>query len=76
VTGAPVLLECAAWVEGNVLSRVPLGDHEGFLIAVRAAGAGRHRGTLLLSDTPALRAGHPADETPAARFDDAIGMDR
>lgn len=63
-TGAPVLHDCAAWLEGWIEGRVPLGDHVGYVLAPVAGGRGPCDGSLRLSDTIDLRAGHPADEKP------------
>jgi flavin reductase (DIM6/NTAB) family NADH-FMN oxidoreductase RutF len=59
-SGAPVLTECAAWVEGPVVNVLNVGDHEAFVIEVTAGGAGSHRGRFMLSDASGLEAGHPA----------------
>jgi flavin reductase (DIM6/NTAB) family NADH-FMN oxidoreductase RutF len=59
VTGVPILTECAAWVEGRVLSRMSGGDHEAFLIEVVAGGGGSHPGRFMLSDGADFSAGHP-----------------
>lgn len=61
-SGAPVLDECAAWIEGAVLERLALGDHTGFLLEVVAAGSGGAAGVLRQSSVPGLEAGHPAVE--------------
>jgi flavin reductase (DIM6/NTAB) family NADH-FMN oxidoreductase RutF len=61
VTGAPILAECAAWVEGSIVGRFDAGDHEAFLIAVVDGGPGSHRGRLMFSDAPDLEAAHPAE---------------
>ncbi|MGH9107995.1 MAG: flavin reductase family protein [Acidimicrobiales bacterium] len=58
-SGAPVLPECAAWVEGRILSRVDLGDHVGHLIEVVDGGAGSHRGQLDFTQVTDLDPGHP-----------------
>ena len=60
VTGAPILNECAAWVEGPILNRMSAGDHEAFLITVEGGGLGSHDGRLMLSDADDLEPGHPA----------------
>ena len=52
VTGAPVLESCAAWVEGDVLERVQMGDHVGFMVAPVDGGAGGHSGQLSLRYAP------------------------
>jgi flavin reductase (DIM6/NTAB) family NADH-FMN oxidoreductase RutF len=58
-TGAPILSECAAWVEGPVIGRTDAGDHEAFLMRVEAGGAGRHHGCFMLSDASGFHPGHP-----------------
>ncbi|HVX21442.1 MAG TPA: flavin reductase family protein [Acidimicrobiales bacterium] len=70
-TGAPVLADCAAWVEGRVLWRVSAGDHEAFLMTTDAGGSGSHPGQLTLRTAGTLRPGHPA--TDAATVDTATG---
>jgi flavin reductase (DIM6/NTAB) family NADH-FMN oxidoreductase RutF len=59
-TGAPVLSECAAWVEGPIVNRMSVGDHVAYLIAVSGGGRGEHGGRFMLSDAAAFKAGHPA----------------
>jgi len=58
-TGAPILTECAAWIEGSTVARMDGGDHEAFLISVEAGGAGRHEGCFTLRDASGFKAGHP-----------------
>jgi flavin reductase (DIM6/NTAB) family NADH-FMN oxidoreductase RutF len=60
VTGAPVLAECAAWIDGSIVEHRDAGDHEAFLVAVVAGGSGPHDGRLMLSDVPDFDAGHGA----------------
>jgi len=60
VTGAPLLAECAAWVEGDIINQMSAGDHEAFLINVKGGGAGTRPGRLMLRDLPDLDPGHPA----------------
>ncbi|HEY3842800.1 MAG TPA: flavin reductase family protein [Acidimicrobiales bacterium] len=60
VTGAPLLNDCAAWVEGPILNRMSAGDHEAFLISGEGGASGRHQGRLMLSDADGLEPGHPA----------------
>jgi flavin reductase (DIM6/NTAB) family NADH-FMN oxidoreductase RutF len=59
-TGAPLLAECATFVEGPIINRFSGGDHEGVVIAVSGGGLGTHEGRFMLSDASALDAGHPA----------------
>jgi flavin reductase (DIM6/NTAB) family NADH-FMN oxidoreductase RutF len=58
-TGAPILSECAAWVEGPTLGRMDGGDHEAFLIGVQDGGLGRHEGCFMLRDASGFKPGHP-----------------
>jgi len=59
-TGAPVLAECAAWIDGSILGHVDAGDHEAFLVAVVGGGPGTRHGRLMLSDVSDFHPGHPA----------------
>ncbi len=58
-SGAPILDDCAAWLEGNVLDRFSVGDHEAFLMSPTAGGSGRPHGLLMLKNSPPFRPGHP-----------------
>jgi flavin reductase (DIM6/NTAB) family NADH-FMN oxidoreductase RutF len=60
VTGAPLLAECACWIEGPIINWISGGDHEAFVIAVSGGGAGTREGSLMVSDASSLDAGHPA----------------
>ena len=60
VTGAPVLAECAAWIEGSILSHHSAGDHEAFLVSVEDGGRGTHDGQWTLKDATDFEPGHPA----------------
>lgn len=59
-TGAPVLENCAAWLEGGVLDRFEVGDHVAFLMHPVAGGAGTEEGLLTYRSAPDLDPGHPA----------------
>jgi flavin reductase (DIM6/NTAB) family NADH-FMN oxidoreductase RutF len=59
ITGAPILTECAAWVEGSVVDRMSGGDHEAFLILVESGGAGTHQGRFMWRDAMDFEPGHP-----------------
>jgi flavin reductase (DIM6/NTAB) family NADH-FMN oxidoreductase RutF len=58
-TGAPILSECAAWVEGPTVGRMDGGDHEAFLINVQDGGAGTYEGCFMLRDASGFEPGHP-----------------
>ena len=58
-TGAPILSECAAWIEGPTIGRIDGGDHEAFLISVQDGGAGSHQGCFTWRDASHFKAGHP-----------------
>ena len=59
-TGAPLLEECAAWLEATIASRLALGDHGGFVLDPVDGGAGSHRGQFQFSDAGGFEPGHPA----------------
>jgi flavin reductase (DIM6/NTAB) family NADH-FMN oxidoreductase RutF len=59
-TGAPILSECAAWVEGSTIGRMDAGDHEAFLISVQDGGIGRHEGCFTSRRASGFEAGHRA----------------
>ena len=58
-TGAPILTECAAWVEGRIIGQMDAGDHDAFLINVCASGTGDHQGLFMLADATDFVPGHP-----------------
>ena len=60
VTGAPILSDCAAWLEGLVIGTMPAGDHRALLVEPVDGAAGGCRGHLFLSDAADISAGHPA----------------
>jgi flavin reductase (DIM6/NTAB) family NADH-FMN oxidoreductase RutF len=62
-TGAPILDECAAWVEGTVRQRFDLGDHVGYLLDPVAGGGGGASGELRYAQVRNLRPGHPPGES-------------
>lgn len=59
-TGAPILDQCAAWVEGTVGARFGVGDHVAFLLEPVDGGAGPCTGLLTFRSSPHLEAAHPA----------------
>jgi flavin reductase (DIM6/NTAB) family NADH-FMN oxidoreductase RutF len=65
LAGAPILEECAAWLEGMVLERFPLGDHVGYLLEVIDVGPDLDHETMLKSAAMDLEPGHPAEEIRA-----------
>ncbi|HEY5246254.1 MAG TPA: flavin reductase family protein [Acidimicrobiales bacterium] len=70
-TGAPILADCSAWIEGHILWRTTAGDHEAFLVAVEDGGAGPRHGQLDRQAAGDLQAGHPA--TDAATVETVVG---
>lgn len=58
-TGAPILADCAAWVEGRIIDRMSGGDHEAFLITVDRGAAGAHEGQFMLHNARGFDPGHP-----------------
>ncbi len=58
--GAPVLKGTGPWVAGAILSRVPLGDHVGFLVAPEESGDGER--APLRSGEITLHPAHPPEE--------------
>ena len=59
-TGAPVLGESAAWLEGRIIRRWSVGDHQALLVRPVDGGAGSHRDVLTAQSAPHFRPGHPA----------------
>ena len=59
-TGAPLLVDTAVSMEGDVLGHFSVGDHEAFLLRGVRSVAGGHRGILTYRGAPPLRPGHPA----------------
>jgi flavin reductase (DIM6/NTAB) family NADH-FMN oxidoreductase RutF len=59
--GGPVLARCPNWFAGSVVSRVPLGDHEGFLLdpVDGRHGAPGQRG-FPFQRAKGIKPGHPA----------------
>lgn len=58
--GAPILDGCPAWLVGEVVARLDVGDHEGFLLAPVAAARTRDASALRFADLPPLSPGHEA----------------
>ncbi len=59
-TGAPLLVDAAVSMEGQVLGHFSVGDHEAFLVRAVRAVAGEHGGLLTYRGAPPLEPGHPA----------------
>ena len=59
-TGAPLLVEAAVSMEGQVLGHFSVGDHEAFLMRALRSIAGEHAGLLTYRGAPPLKPGHPA----------------
>lgn len=60
-TGAPLLVEAAVSMEGQVLGHFSVGDHEAYVMRAVRAVEGGHSGLLTLRDAPSFRPGHPVD---------------
>ena len=58
--GAPVLERCPNWVAGEVLERIDLGDHVGFLAEPIAGKADPEARPLRFSQTRRIEPGHEA----------------
>jgi flavin reductase (DIM6/NTAB) family NADH-FMN oxidoreductase RutF len=72
-TGAPILADCSAWIEGQILWHTTAGDHEAFLVTVEDGGTGPRQGQLDRRAAGDLQAGHPATE--AATVETVVGPD-
>jgi flavin reductase (DIM6/NTAB) family NADH-FMN oxidoreductase RutF len=59
-TGAPLLADCVAWLEGTVIRRWSVGDHQALLVRPVAGGAGDQRDVLTVRHAPDFQAGHPS----------------
>jgi flavin reductase (DIM6/NTAB) family NADH-FMN oxidoreductase RutF len=59
-TGAPLLDDCAAWLECRVLDRFDVGDHRALLVRPLSGGPGNQPGVLTYRNAPDFDAGHPA----------------
>jgi flavin reductase (DIM6/NTAB) family NADH-FMN oxidoreductase RutF len=58
--GVPVLTDCPRWMVAEVVDRVDLGDHAGFLLAPVEVGIEADAAPLKFSQIRSLQAGHPA----------------
>jgi flavin reductase (DIM6/NTAB) family NADH-FMN oxidoreductase RutF len=59
-TGAPLLVDAAVSMEGQILGHFSVGDHEAFLVRAVRAVPGGQPGLLTFRGTPRLHPGHPA----------------
>jgi len=59
-TGAPLLVEAAVSMEGQILGHFSVGDHEAFLMRAASSVAAGRPGLLTFRNTPRLKPGHPA----------------
>lgn len=62
--GAPLLVESAVSLEGDVLGHFSVGDHEAFLLRAVWSVDGGHPGILTLRGAPHFRPGHPVPPSP------------
>ncbi len=60
VTGAPILSDCTAWLEGRIIQRWSVGDHQALLVRPLTGGSGNHHDVLTVQTAPDFRPGHPA----------------
>jgi flavin reductase (DIM6/NTAB) family NADH-FMN oxidoreductase RutF len=58
--GAPLLDDCAAWLECRVLDRFDTGDHRALLVRPVSGGPGNQPGVLTYRNAPHFHPGHPA----------------
>lgn len=59
-SGVPILTDCPRWLAGQVLERIDLGDHVGFVLAPLDAGSQGGPQALTFSAVADLEAGHEA----------------
>lgn len=64
--GAPVLSDVATWWAGQVMERIPLGDHTGFVLEPFLVQHGEHLEPLDSTDASTFDAGTRATKQPAA----------
>ena len=58
--GVPVLEDCSRWFAGEVVERIPTGDHLGFLLVPIEVNVGPWTGQLGFQSVKALDPGHQA----------------
>lgn len=58
--GVPILTDCPRWLAGQVLERIDLGDHVGFVLAPLEAASAGGTDALPFSAVADLEAGHEA----------------
>ena len=59
-SGAPLIEDVAARLEGRLLGHATVGDHEAFVLHAEHARVGDRAGLLTYRTAPPLRPGHPA----------------
>ena len=59
LTGAPILDDCAAWVEGRIIHRFGAGDHEAILVQPLDGGGDTGHRVLTNQRSPQFQPGHP-----------------
>ncbi len=58
--GVPVLQDCARWFAGDVIDRIPAGDHVGFLLSPVRTHSGPWSGQLGFQAARTISPGHEA----------------
>lgn len=58
--GLPILAGCPAWMVGEIIARLDLGDHYGMLLAPVAAARTRQSPAVTFAQLPDLDPGHEA----------------
>ncbi len=62
LTGVPVLDDCAAWIEGRIIDRFDVGDHEAILVQPLDGGGEVVSRVLTAQHSPKFRPGHPVGD--------------
>ena len=60
-TGAPLLDDCVAWIEGTIDDRHDVGDHVAMVVTATSGGRGNQSGLMMFQRSPDMTPGHPAD---------------
>jgi hypothetical protein len=74
-TGAPLLVESAVSMEGQILGHFSVGDHEAFLMRAVRSVAGGHRGILTYRAAQPLQPGHSRVAVPPSLVGRADDLD-